>query len=271
MPARLQTTLLALLLAASSSAQEPPRLRLPTRPADAPAGGVFVANIAAATREQREAAIIDEITRGNIPPFLRRLKPIHVTAIDSHHQPHDAVYFVTADCLSIGTDDDFFRAPMRPQAAQSIAHASDTSLITVKISNDIARQADVQLNPRPLTYNRDATLTFLKHHQIIEHQRQGLSLGLLLSGIKKDVVLTIRLAEREHRVAIYGWHYPEGPPIQPLYVGHGDWHVDYSHGIRLVSQHLLVDGRPRRFAEILRDPDLCHLISDEGPITIGYK
>jgi hypothetical protein len=84
-------------------------------------------------------------------------------------------------------------------------------------------------------------------------------------------VLTNRLKEKPSRVAIYGWHYPDGQPIQPLYVGHVDWYVDYSHGIRLVSQEMIVDGRPMRFSDVLRDMELSALVSDEGPIDAEYK
>jgi len=44
-------------------------------------------------------------------------------------------------------------------------------------------------------------------------------------------------------VAIYGWHKLDGKPIQPLYTGHVDWYVDYSHGIRLVSRTIYIDNK----------------------------
>ena len=72
-------------------------------------------------------------------------------------------------------------------------------------------------------------------------------------------------------MAIYGWHYPSGKPIQPLYVGHVDWYVDYSHGIRLISRRMMVDGRPMQVADVLRDKELSPLLSNEGPIEVGYK
>src|SRR5439155_7225507 len=120
-----------------------------------------------------------------------------------------------------------------------------------KISDDIFRAADLKLDPRPLTKDRDAATTFWQHHQIIEDQRKGQPLGLLIAGIKKDIVLTNRLKEKPHRVAIYGWHYPSGKPIQPLYVGHVDWYVDYSHGIRLMSRRMILDGKPMDVNDIL--------------------
>ena len=155
--------------------------------------------------------------------------------------------------------------------AQAIADAAYASLITVKMSDQIFHQADLKLEPRPLTKDRDATLTFYQHHQIIEDQRREKQLGLLISGIKKDVVLTNRLSEKANRVAIYGWHYPNGKAIQPLYVGHVNWHVDYSHGIRLMSQRIVVDGQPMRVSDVLKHNEFSALLSNEGPIQVGYR
>jgi hypothetical protein len=159
---------------------------------------------------------------------------------------------------------------MMPMTATKIAAAVDAALITPKISNDVFQHAELRLEPKPLTKDREAAATFFQHHQIIEEQRQKKPLGTLIVGIKKDVVLTNRLSEKPHRVAIYGWHYPDGKPIQPLYVGHVDWYVDYSHGIRLMSQRMVVDGQPLRVSEVLMNKDLSVLLSNEGPIEIGY-
>src|SRR5439155_18545018 len=95
---------------------------------------------------------------------------------------------------------------------------------------------EVKLEPKPLTEEREAVRTFVQHNSIIEEQREGKELGLLVGGHKKDVVISNRLKEKPNRVAIYGWHKLDGKPIQPLYVGHGDFYADYSHGIRLVKQ-----------------------------------
>jgi hypothetical protein len=118
--------------------------------AAAPPGSQF-ARIGALSPLDREAAILREIVRGNVPEFLRTLKPISIEAPDAAGLKHKAMYFVTPDYLAIGSDDDFFRMPMRPKTAQAIAAACETSLITAKISDDIFRQAEVKLEPRPLT------------------------------------------------------------------------------------------------------------------------
>lgn len=87
-----------------------------------------------------------------------------------------------------------------------------------------------------------------------------------MTGTKKDVVLTNGLKEKPHKVPIFGWHSHDGQPIQSLYVGHVDWSVDYSHGVRLMSQRIFVDNLPRRVTDVLMDRRLCPLLSREGPI-----
>lgn len=245
------------------------RLTIPPRPANAVGGEQFQQQLAPLSREQREAAIQREIIAGNVPDFLRRLKPIRVEATDDSGAKHDAIYFVMADVLAVGSDDDFFRVPMTPHSATTIADQFSATLLTTKISDDLFTAAQVKLDPRPLTKDRDAVTTFWQHHQIIEEQLRGKPRGQLVVGHKKDVVLSNRLKEKPHRVAIYGWHNPNGKPIQPLYVGHGDWHVDYSHGIRLMSQQLFIDDQPRTIAEVLKDQQLCRLLSNEGPIDVA--
>ncbi|MGH7941091.1 MAG: hypothetical protein ACREFR_08485, partial [Limisphaerales bacterium] len=49
-------------------------------------------------------------------------------------------------------------------------------------------------------------------------------------------------------------------------LGHAWWWVDYSQCIRLISKMMLVNGKKESVAEVLADPDLCGLISDEGAI-----
>ena len=247
-----------------------PMLTLPPRPADAPTGSQFAGVIEHLSREDREAAVLKEILRGNIPDFLRSLKTIEAEGTDSQGKKHTAKYFVMPDYLAVGSDADFFRIPMTPKTAQAIAEAADASLITARISDDIFRRADLKLEPKPLTKDREAAATFYEHNKLIEVQRGDKPLGQLIAGIKKDVVLTNRLAEKPHRVAIYGWHHPDGKPIQPLYVGHVDWYVDYSHGIRLMSQRIIVDGQPMQVRDMLKDKDLSALLSNEGPISGGY-
>jgi hypothetical protein len=242
------------------------RWALPDRPGDAPTGTQFREQILNLARGEREAAILREITRGNVPDSLRTLTPIRVEATDPAGVKLVATYFVTCDYLAVGHDDDFFRVPMSPRTAAAIADATRCSLITARISDDVFAAAPLKLAPKPLTKDRDAAATFFVHHQIIEEQLRDKPRGRLVAGIKKDVVLTKRLAEKPHRTALYGWHYPDGRPIQPLYVGHVDWYVDYSHGIRLMADQVLVENRSLTASQVLQNPRLHVLLSNEGPL-----
>jgi hypothetical protein len=69
------------------------------------------------------------------------------------------------------------------------------------------------------------------------------------------------------KVAIYGWHKPDGKPIQPLYAGHAAYYVDYSHGIRLVSRTVTLDGKERDLLELLADRNTSALIGEDEPIV----
>ncbi len=94
-----------------------------------------------------------------------------------------------------------------------------------------------------------------RHQQRIDEQRFGLPLGELISGHKKDLVLSNRLRQLPDRVAIYGWHRAPGDPIQPLSTVHGARYVDYSHGVRLVSADRR-RGRPTAL-DLRRAPGLA--------------
>jgi hypothetical protein len=74
------------------------------------------------------------------------------------------------------------------------------------------------------------------------------------------------LARAQGRIAIYGWHRPNGAPIQPLSTVHGVCFADYSHGIRLVSEMAIEDGTFRAVRDILQDSRLANVLSDEGTI-----
>lgn len=217
-------------------------------------------------RAAREQAIMGELRAGNIPAFLRVLHVVRDTATASDGRLHTIEYDVMPDYLAIGHDDDFVRMPMTPATAQAYADAEAYVLPTRRMVNAIWRAADVRLEPQPLTERREASATFLQHHLLIEAQLAGSRPRPFVAGLKKDVVVSNRLLERPDRVAIYGWHKPDGAPIQPLYVGHAQWYVDYSHGVRLVRRAVRVDGRRMPFERVAADPVLHVLVSDEGPL-----
>jgi len=227
-------------------------------------GRAFMQSVAGLGLAEREAAILRELSSGNLPSFLRGLKAIRVTAVDRDGAKHTAEYAAMPDYLAIGSDEDFVRLPMTPQTAQRVGTFYGGCLPTKKMVDGIDAHAEVRLAPKPMTEARQAVATFVAHHDLIEEQRRGHTLGALISGIKKDVVISTRLAERPGRVAIYGWRQLDGTPIQPLTTVHRNQYVDYSHGVRLVCCRMQVDGRARTVGDVLADERLCVLLSDEG-------
>lgn len=239
------------------------RLPLPSRHADAVTGTAFYRQIDSMVWHTREPLALQEILSGNIPDFLRKFVPVHTSVTDGNGKKIRATWYVAPDYLAIGGNDDFVRLPLTPMTAQRIADSLQCFLPTRKMVSDIWQQAVVRLEPVPLYAFRDSAVIFRHHHLIIEGQRKGRK-GLI-AGIKKDVVLSGKVSRdtRPNRVAIYGWHKPDGKPIQPLYTGHVNWYVDYSHGIRLVYRRIRVDGRWMDYTEVLQHPVYKALLCDE--------
>jgi hypothetical protein len=214
--------------------------------------------------KERDSFALQEILRGNVPSFLEKFQAVHVSIRDSiSGKTHQAVYYVAPDYLSIGTDHDWARINITPMAAQQIADSFQCFLPTRKMVDDIYRAAKVKLEPVPLYAVRDSTPIMWHHHLIVEGQRRGRK-GLI-AGIQKDVVISGKISRdpKPDRVAIYGWHKPDGKPIQPLYTGHINWWVDYSQGIRLVYKRIKVDGKWMDYIDILKHPVLNKLLCDE--------
>jgi hypothetical protein len=244
-------------------------VKLPPRHGSAAGGREFVDRIKNASLQEREAATLREILSGNFPAFLRRFKTIPIRGtiqIENQQREVATTIDVMPDYLAVGSEEDFVRMPMTPQTAQRIADAFGCILPTRKIVDAIDARAELQLEPRPLTREREAVATFLEHHEIIEGQRLRKPLGALVVGIKKDIVLSPRIYERPDRLAIYGWRQLDGRPIQPLTIVHSDRYVDYSHGVRLVRDEITLNGRTLKISQLLADPDLFALVSDEGVI-----
>ena len=177
-----------------------------------------------------------------------------------------ATIWVTPDYLAIGSDDDFLYVPLTYYSATIVADRFGSVLPTARMVDAIYEQSAHHLTPAPLPAGplMRSNLYLEEHQQRIDAQRSGLPLGELISGHKKDLVLSNRLRQFPARVAIYGWHTAPGHPIQPLSTVHGARYVDYSHGVRLVSTTVVVNGRPRSIYDALQDAHIAPVLSREG-------
>ena len=237
---------------------------VPWRSNAAATGSVLAERLAGLPLAEREKAVEREFLHGNFPSFLRELRPVRLSA-DIDGRRRECVFEVSGDYLAVGGDADLIRTPLTPRAAMRVAATLGCSLPTRKMADAIHAQAGLRLEPRPLTEDRESFTTFARYNGIIQSQMKGAKPGLM-AGVKKDVVLSNRLAEKPGRVALYGWHRPGGTPIQPLTIVHHEGYVDYSHGVRLVRRIVKVDGRDMMIEDVLKDPALWALLSDEGPL-----
>lgn len=227
-------------------------------------GSAFYRQAAGFNWRQRDSLAVDWALSGHIPSFLLKFKKVNVSIFDSATaKTIKAHYYVSPDYFSIGKDNDWARVPITPMAAQKIADSLHCFLPTPEMVDDIYAAAKVNPEPLPMYALRDSTPTMWQHHLMIEGQRKGKK-GII-AGIKKDVVLSGKVSRdgRPNRVAIYGWHKPDGKPIQPLYTGHVNWYVDYSHGIRLVHETIYVEGRPMHYTAVLKHPVYSKLLCNE--------
>lgn len=250
-------------------------LNLPPRSPDAPGGRAFIASLRDADEIAVHRAIFRELSQGNIPDLLRPLSRIEFRAQSRSGKLKTVVIWATWDYLRLGSDSDSIRIPIDPITAQQVANQAGACIPTSKLVDIIYEHASVVLAPKPLAPSAWMVRPeeFLKHHELIEQQLLDHRKEIqnwppqLLAGHKKDIVISNKLSEKNHRLAIYGWHTSAGNPIQPVSTYHGDWYSDYSHGARLIGNKMLIDGTSHRIEDVLKDEELAPLISHEGVIS----
>ena len=248
---------------------------IPGRAAHAPGGSQFAQRVHSLSGVQRDELTQSELLSGNVPHFLRRLIPVTVSGADAAH-PVQITVCVLPDYLAVGSDTDFVFVPLGLEAALDVAKRFGFDLPTPKLVDAIYEESAVKLSPMPLPAGDQMRSThyFVYHSELITRQRSALGapLGELTAGGKKDLVLTSRLWQIPGRVAIYGWHRAAHQPIQPLSTVHGAKYADYSHGVRLVSNTVYVNGVKRSITDVLAEPALASLLTSEGPLTrIGER
>lgn len=241
---------------------------IPPRDAAASEGSEVARRVEHLSGLARDTLLRAELLAGNIPQFLRHPAPVTISGGGRAHRL-ELTLCVLPDYLAVGSDRDFVFVPLGLEAALEVAQRFRFELPTPRMVDAIYEAAPVKLAPLPLPAGDQmrSTAYFVYHTELIGEQRAALPalLGELTSGDKKDLVLTSRLWTEPGRVAIYGWHRGVGAPIQPLSTVHGARYSDYSHGVRLVSDTVYVNGVPRPLHELLAEAAPARLLSGEGP------
>jgi len=250
----------------------------PPRPADAMTGSEFAAEVQREKYSQieRDQRVLYELLSGNFPTFYRRLVDVTVNETLSGVS-HSVTYRVMPDYLAIGSDDDYLRMPMTPLTAQTFGDAFGFMLPTPKMVDQLHDAAKVKLKPSPFESCTQDFELFVQINDTIQRQLAEAKAepGSLVDGDKKDVVTSAQIHTHPGKVVLYGWHCVEsdckcGNTIgmwQPLYACHDISYMDYSHGLRMVSKTVTVDGQPMQLVDLLKDPELCKLVSGEGRIS----
>lgn len=242
---------------------------LPERTDAAPGASDVMAGIASLGAAERDGVLVEEVLSGNVPNYFRNLVEVEIAGMVGG-EARVLTLCVTPDYLAVGDEVDNVRVPLGLPAAAEIADQTGFMLPTARMVDAIYAEAEVRLAPAPMPPTREMTSTgyFVRHNEMVEGARASMGMGreALTAGHKKDVVISPRLKRKPGRVAIYGWHRPNGKPIQPLSTVHGAAYADYSHGVRLVSRTALLDGEPVALDDILADGSMAGLASSEGPI-----
>jgi hypothetical protein len=253
----------------------PKSIIIPARPSNSITGSQFMNNVKSLTFQDREDSIYSEISKGNIPDFLRNQIMVCDTVKDASGVTHIIYYEVLPDYLAIGSNDDYCRVPIGPITAQKLALLFGANLPTSKLVDNIHKNSTLRLFPVFYPWSDTSTMVirFVQHSHAVDSERVAANgiLGELTDGAQKDVVLSNLITDptRPNHVVIYGWYYPQGDSfIQPLTNIHNNGYADYSHGIRLINNEVLVDSVIMTVPQILKDPVLYKILSNEnGPMT----
>lgn len=238
----------------------------------------FYQSIEHATGDQREVLILVALL--GVAPT--QWCPVTFKGRDFTGRVHDVTLWASPDYLGVGDATGFFRVPMHPKTARTIADRMGAVLPTremVERTYACGKATGVVLPYHPITQkffkdqgkSMTSSWAYKVHNDRLEatYNRTKPGRDKLTVGQKKDITVTPRLLDPRYRknVAIFGWYDEKGKPIQDLnYVDHTDTYGDYSHGARLYFAKCDVDGAPLLVADVLNHPVLHPLLSDEGPL-----
>src|SRR5205814_5451725 len=116
---------------------------VPARPPAAEGGTDFIRRVADLDESARERVIAADLLSGDIPDFLRTLKPVGLRGELPSGRIVTITVCVMPDYLAIGSDRDFLRIPMRLSTALLVAARFGFVLPTARIVDAIYDQAEV--------------------------------------------------------------------------------------------------------------------------------
>jgi hypothetical protein len=179
---RSRTSLLTVALCLASTAQALTGASLcaasaqdiPERSRSARSAREFFDAVSVLSERQRDSAIRSELIAGNMPRFLRNVRPVSLNTRLLDGSTVHLTLCVLPDYLSIGSDDDFVLVPMGLDTAISVANQLGFTLPTPYMVDLIYSKADAHMSPQPLPAGdqmRSSTYYRL-HDAMVKQQRE---------------------------------------------------------------------------------------------------
>jgi hypothetical protein len=230
--------------------------------------------------KQREDYVFDSVMQGN---FEARWCELSRTAGD-----HEIKLQVFEDALKV----DGVRVNVSATLQQRLADVFDASLMTALVADLVFVSAPRGITPCPMPISTTVA-SMLQHSKNVDDKLKYRGGEGLASPVGKHWILDKKMLAAPGRACNYGWHFVgssysgivgfpaastintlQGKPvrvIQPNATAHDPLHSDYSQVCQLVSQTCWVDGKESRFSEVLADPELCGLVTDQGAFDFSRQ
>lgn len=225
----------------------------------------------------REDVILEQIKAGNFS--------YQMSEVTYEEKGNKISFKVMSDALKI----DGLRVNASARLLQRIADVTGLSMLTPKMADIVYNSTKLRIGPkpRPISSSNEAMVS---HSQDVDKALKALAeydpnANQLVDTVGKYWVLCNKV--KNDRAATYGWHFVgssymgiTGFPceskmpyrcIQNATVGHDDGHVDYSQTIRLACKSVLVNDIQMNLLDLWKNPDLCYLVSHEGPLAIDRQ
>ena len=189
---------------------------------------------------------------------------------------------IQADALMV----EGVRVNVSARLSQQIADVTGAMLMTPKIADIVYNATTLRIGPqpRPITSATSAMIDHSKKVEAALSKLPGYTPGQLVDTVGKYWCVSNELKGTTTKALNYGWHFTgssyqgiNGYPcdskmpykvIQPSATAHDYAHVDYSQIHRTVGIVCTVDGQRMALADLLVHPDLCYLVSHEGPLAV---
>jgi len=235
--------------------------------ADEWTGSAFVRRATGLSHSDREALLMEFVTRGAVPPSLLQLRPVTL-----RRGTRTLTAFVMPDVFAVGTDEDRFRPALTVATAQRAMDALGLMLPTEKVVRATYDQAEAKIPMRAFGAPRDTFARHVESNAAIDARiaTAGAARTAFVAGHSKDYVIGGPRRRNPDHIAIYGAWDAQGTRIQ-MSSGraHDLGYRDYSQRARGMAPWVLADGVRREVADVILDPQWSAVLhdDDEGRVT----